>query len=578
MRVFRYFIRAYPGESLIVLLCLLAAGLFEGIGLSTMLPLLSIATESEAGASETASGYEATVRSALAWLGIQPTIGPLLLVVLVAIWLKAGIMLLSKRRVGYTVAHVATDLRLGLLRALLATRWGYYTRQPVGAAANAMASEAERSSYTYRYITLQITYGVEALVYAGIAMAVSWQATLAAAVGAAFTVSVLSAFVRMSGRAGRRQTQLLKSLLGRLTDMLHAVKLLKATGRESAVGPLLAVETRKLNRQLQRRILAKEAVGALNEPIVFSLLAGGILGAFLLLEMSFSSTVVLVLVFTRALSRVNAIQKKYQSMRAEESALWSIREMIERAEREREPRGGTRPPTLERGVRLRDVSVCYEGRPVLEDFDLDIPAGEITALVGASGTGKTTVADLITGLVYPDAGGVEVDGVPLVEIDLERWRRMIGYVPQDGLLLHDSIRSNVTLGDPEVTDEDVEKALRDAGAWEFVSALPEGLDYVVGERGSLFSGGQRQRIAIARALVHRPRLLILDEATAALDAESEDDVWSAVEGLRGRTTVVAISHQPALTQVADHIFRLEKGRAERVSAGSARARNGGEVA
>ena len=126
-------------------------------------------------------------------------------------------------------------------------------------------------------------------------------------------------------------------------------------------------------------------------------------------------------------------------------------------------------------------------------------------------------------------------------------------------MLHDTVARNVSLGDAAIVDTDIESALRDAGAWDFVSALPGGLDASVGERGSLLSGGQRQRIAIARALVHGAKLLILDEATAALDPQSEAGVWSAVQRLRGRTTVLAISHQPALTGVADRIYRMRAG-------------------
>ena len=167
-------------------------------------------------------------------------------------------------------------------------------------------------------------------------------------------------------------------------------------------------------------------------------------------------------------------------------------------------------------------------------------------MIGASGIGKTTLTDLLTGLVQPTAGRVRVDGVPLAELDLGAWRRQVGYVPQDLPMLHDSVRRNVTLGDPSLDDAAVEAALRLAGAWEFVRALPGGLDASVGERGALVSGGQRQRISIARALVHEPRLLIFDEATAALDAESEAAVWQTIASLRGRTTVVAISHHPGL--------------------------------
>jgi len=268
-----------------------------------------------------------------------------------------------------------------------------------------------------------------------------------------------------------------------------------------------------------------------------------------------------VLVFARTLLKINAIQNKAQGMAAEASALWSIAALTRRAEREGERRGGAVPPRLAREVEIRDVDVAFDGRPVLERLSLSIPAGRITALIGPSGAGKTTISDLVSGLVTPDAGAVLVDGVDLAALDLQAWRRQIGFVPQETLLLHESVRANITLGDPELRDADVEAALRDAGAWDLVRTLPEGLDTSVGERGALLSGGQRQRIALARALVHRPRLLILDEATAALDAESEAAVWATLARLRGRTAILAISHQPGLAELADRVYRVEGGRA-----------------
>jgi ATP-binding cassette subfamily C protein len=424
-----------------------------------------------------------------------------------------------------------------------------------------MATEAERASIAFRHLALIATYGVEAALYTGIALVVSWRVTLAAALCATATVSVLHALVRVSSRAGRKQTHLLKTLLGRLTDALQAVKLLKATGRESSIGPLLADYTRRLNRQLQRRVLSQEAMRALQEPILVSLICAGAFVAVSALQMALSSVIVLVLVFYRMLTRINSMQSKYQSMVAEASALWSIVELIDRAKVEREDTGGSAKPHLDRAVELRDVCISYDGQPVLDRLCLELPAGRITAVVGPSGAGKTTVVDLITGLVDPESGCVLIDGVPLPEIDLRAWRGVIGYVPQETILLNDSMRTNVTFGDPDVTDAQIEKALRDADLWDFAARLPDGIDTGVGERGALLSGGQRQRVAIARALVHEPRLLVLDEATAALDAASESEIWASVERLRGRTTVVAISHQPALVAVADRVYRLENGRA-----------------
>ena len=559
MRLFKFFLHAYPGRMAAMLLCLVVATLAEGIGLSTALPLLSLAFGNE-GAS---SPYEEHVRSLLARLGVEPSMGPLITLVIAAFWIKALLMVLSKSQVGYAVAHVATDLRLSLLRALLAARWSYYTRQPIGAISNAMATEADRASNAFHFLALILSYGIEASLYVGLAFAVSWQATLAASLGALLSVTLLSVLVRISARAGHKQTGIMKSMLGRLIDALQAVKLLKATGRESSIGPLLSNETRRLKRQLQRRVFSREALRALQEPLAVTLLCAGLYVALQLASLAPASTLMLALLVFRALSRVNSIQQKFQGMLTESSALWSMLELRGKAEAEREPPAGREIATLARALTLRDVAVNFDDKPCLEGVFLEAPARRITAILGPSGAGKTTLVDLLTGLLEPDSGQVEIDGVPLAQIDIQNWRRRIGYVPQETLLLHESIRTNISFGDPEIDAARVESALRDAGAWAFVEELPEGMESSVGERGSLLSGGQRQRIAIARALVHQPDLLILDEATAALDADTEMEVWRTIAELRGRTTVVAISHQPALASVADRIYRIESGRARR---------------
>jgi ATP-binding cassette subfamily C protein len=565
MRVFAYFIRTYRWQNLAVLLCLVLAAACEAVGVSSLLPLISMAT----GSGMAPPAFESRVTTLLTRVGIEPSIPALLLLVPCAFWLKAMLALLANRQVGYTVARVATDLRLGLLRALLATRWPYYTRQPIGIAANAMSSEANRASHAYEYATMIAAFAIEACVYIAIALAISWRATLVACVAAAITAFVLSGLVRMSGRAGRRQTALLKTLVARLTDALGAVKLLKATGREDSVGELLAGETRLLNRQLQRRVMAREAMRALQEPILVTLLCAGAFAAFAY-QLTFSSLIVLGLAFQQTLSKLNSIQQKYQGMISESFALWSLVEMIEAADSQREAAGGAQHVRVEKSIRFRDVSFTHGEQRVLDAANLEIPAGRITAIIGASGSGKTTLTDLVTGLLLPQAGTIEIDGVALPELELRHWRQSVGYVPQETLLLHDSIRTNVSFGDPRITDAQVEAALRDAGAWDFVSRLPEGIHASVGERGALFSGGQRQRIALARALVHGPRLLILDEATAALDRESEAAVWETIGKLRGRATVIAISHQPALSGVADRVYRLENGRAELLRGDAAR--------
>lgn len=559
MRIFRYFATTYPAQSLLVLVCLVAGGAMEGIGLSAALPILNLFIESP-GVDSNPSQLAIWVSDALATVGLQPSLSVLVPIVIIVFWSKAGAVLFANRQIGYMVAAVATDLRLELLRVLLAARWSFYTRLRPGSAANALATEADRASLAYHHLAQVCGYAVEAAIYLSLALAVSWRVTIGTLATTALTFWALAALVRMSEKAGRKQTKFLKSLLSRVTDSLQAVKLLKATGREPLIGPLLEHDTRRLNLSLRRRVFSKEALRSLQEPIIVSLMCGAF-ALFVYVGIPMAEVVLLTLLLGRTIDVTNKLQRKYQAMVIEESALWSLRDMIDIASTQVEHFSGEVQPTLDVGIELVGISVDFDGTRVLDDFSVSIPAGMITALVGESGAGKTTAADLVTGLIRPDRGEVRVDGVPLDELDVRRWRQLIGYVPQDVLILHDSVEMNVSLGDTSVTPEQVERALRDAGAWEFVSTLPEGVASSVGERGSLLSGGQRQRIAIARALVHGAKLLILDEATAALDPESEAAVWSAVQRLRGRATVLAISHQPALMGVADRIYRVADGRA-----------------
>src|SRR5262245_44440677 len=506
MSVLRYFLKTYPTQTVVMLGCLLLAAAAEAVGLSTLVPVLGLAFQRSGSHGGPPSAFEQTVISALHRVGIEPTLGPLFGVVCAALWLKGVLMLLSKRQVGYTVAWAATDLRLNLLRALLVSSWPFYTRQPVGAVATAMSSEADRASIAFHHLAQIASFVVQTMLYTALALAVSWQATLFAALAGIATLWIMSALVNLSGRAGRRQTQSLRSLLTRLTDVLQGVKLLKGMGREHLVAPILEQDTRRLHKALRKRIFAEEAVLALQEPIVGTLLLVGLVAWVTQAQVAIQSAVLLLFLCFKTLDNLNKAQRKYQLLITEESALLSLVERTEHAQAERESYSGTLEPTLARGLTLDAVSVAHASQVVLAGASIEVPATGITAILGPSGAGKTTIVDLLTGLIRPDAGAVRVDGVSLERLDLRRWRTMIGYVPQELFLLHDSVRINVSLGDPELTDADVVAALNDAGALDFVSALPEGLDSSVGERGMLLSGGQRQRIAIARAIVRRPKL------------------------------------------------------------------------
>lgn len=549
------FVRAYPGRTAIALLALIVAGVMDGLGLSLLLSMLNLAT----GVEDDPSLPEQIALDVVDRLGLEPTLVTLLGLGVGMIALKAVIVLLANRQVGYTVAHVATDLRLQLVRAVMHSRWRYYLAQPVGKLSNAMATEAHRASEGFFHGAVMATQTISALIYAALALMISWQASLIALGFGAGLLALLHFLIRMAGGAGRRQTGLLKSLLSVMTDQLGAVKPLKAMAREDHIDQLLSGQTRDLKKALKNQVVAKAALTALQEPMLAILVGVGFFFFLVQMNMPMATVMIMIFLIARSVNHLAKGQRALQHMVISESAYWSLRTTIEEAEAEREPARGFRKPSLEHSIRFDEVSFRYADQPVLDRISLTIKAGQLTVLTGPSGSGKTTLIDLVAGLLHPGSGQVLVDEVSLLEIDHHQWRRMIGYVPQDSLLINDTVFSNLTLGDPDLTAADAEQALRLADAWDFVDRLPQGLQTPLGERGGTLSGGQRQRLAIARALIHRPALLVLDEATSSLDSESEAAVIKTIEHLKGRLSLLAVSHDEALVQVADRVYRLHEG-------------------
>ncbi len=563
MRLLSTFFRRYPGESILTLAALLFAGIAEGFGMTMLLPLLGIAMDGPGGASAAPAGQKPALEEAIIrgfdLVGLSPTIRLLLLIFVICIMIKAALVLLANKRVGYMVARVATDLRLALIRALFATRWEYYVHQPIGRFTNAFATEASRSADAYLFGIRLVALVVQAMVYATVALMVSWRETLATLVAGFVILYALRRLVKRAKSAGRRQTHLLKTLLSHLTDTLQSIKPLKAMARENLADAVLQTRTRGLNMALRRQVFSEEALRALQEPLMTVFLGFGLYAALVWWQMPLATVLVMVFMLVKVLKTLQKAQKEYQSMVIAESAYWSLWSKIEEAEKEREQNVGSAAPVFADAVRLQEVSFGYGDRRVLNRVSMAFPKGSFSAIIGPSGAGKTTIVDLITGLLSPSSGTIWIDGIPLSSADMKAWRQGIGYVPQETLLLHDTVMVNVTLGDPAYDEADAERALREAGAWDFITGMPNGIHTVVGERGGCLSGGQRQRITIARALVHRPRLMILDEATSALDPATEAAICQTLRQLRGKLTILAISHQSAILEAADRAYRLDNG-------------------
>ncbi len=307
--------RAYPLHSIVMITALLLAGVLEGIGLSMLLPILNIAVRGQSGSGELSPErtgvanptLEQWVTNGFSALGLSPTVGVLLVIFIAAITLKSGLVLLAKKQVGYTVAHVATDLRLEMLRALLASRWQYFLKQPLGSLVNSMGTESARASKAYMHGVIMVADFIQAVIYGTIAFLVSWKITLISLAAGLMTLYVLRRFVHKARRAGIRQTDILKSLLTLLADTLQSIKPLKAMARENASDLLLKKKTNRLNKALQKQVLNKEFLKAFQEQLLMIILAAGLYVMLIYLHIPFASIIVLIFLISKLLKQFSGL-------------------------------------------------------------------------------------------------------------------------------------------------------------------------------------------------------------------------------------------------------------------------------
>lgn len=554
--VLRIFFAARGANPWVVLICLIIASLCEGFGFATLVPLLGAAS----GAGNQSLVSE-SVRGFLHGLGLDASVGTLILVLVAGMLLNSVISLFVMRKVGYANAEVANDMRVRLVKQMLGARWSYLLEHPTGRIANAFSGEVGRSQQAYQLAAQFVAEAVQTAVMLILALLVSWRLAVISLLIGFTTGAAVHFLVSRAKKAGRAQTQLTKELVSLLTDTLDNLKPLKAMGAQQEFVTFFDRRLHRLRRALRRQVINREALRNGQDALLAICMGAAAYLAIVVLDTSLEQVIVIGLILQRTVKGFGRLQAFLQQAVIVESPFKEVEELIAELAANQENPGGRTEPRFERDIRFDAVRFAYGARQVLQGADLIVPAGSITVLTGMSGAGKTTLIDLVLGLHRPQSGRILIDGVDLGEIDLQAWRTMVGYVPQELILFHASVLENLTLSDSDHSEGAVAEALRWAGAEEFVAQLPEGVHTEVGTKGARLSGGQRQRIALARALIRKPRLLILDEVTSALDPESEREICRNILGLQGRTTVLAITHRPAFLEIASRVYQIDEGRA-----------------
>lgn len=547
----------WRGGAIVALL--IGVGMLEGAGLLLLIPLLGAAgLDVDRGG---VGQLSQLVRSTFSQLRVSPS-----LVRVLAVFLVVNVTLSLLRRAQTLLSaslerDVVRSTTIRLYGLIVRMDWLTFSRMRASDLTVALTTESERTGFAAsQLLTIAATANV-AIVYVGVAARLSLAMTAAVFAGASVMVVLLRHRTERAAAFGAANFDAVRDFHGALTDDLAGMKTIRSFGGEERSFSRVSTLANRLFT-IREDSIRNHANGAFWLDIgSVALLVFLVFIVVDILHLSAAAVLLLLLLFARVVPRIASLQ---QSVHFYVNALPSVLRVAELEARclaAAEPsQAATSTVRLRTSLRFACVSFAYaSSERALSDFDLLIEAGSTVALTGPSGSGKTTAADLMMGLVRPTAGHILIDDEPLTRDRMADWRQTVAYVPQDTFLFHDTIRANLLWAVPAASEERLREALLLAAA-DFVFALAEGVDTVVGDRGVRLSGGERQRIALARALLRRPSLLILDEATSALDSENEGRIFDAIHRLHGSMTIVIITHRLSSIAAADVIHVIEDGR------------------
>ncbi|MGL5082129.1 MAG: ABC transporter ATP-binding protein [Microcoleaceae cyanobacterium] len=576
-------IKPYPVRFIFTLILGFSSAIFSGVSTTLIVPVVL----SFLGQDMQLQDGPPVIRALLnPFEGVPENYRPFLMagVIVVAIALKNATSYLAILVSGSLSRALIFDLREAGIKLLLDVDLDYYSKVKVGDLINRLGNEITRTSAAIGALISMFSIGITLLFYIFLLLSISWQLTLITTVMVSIIFFMNQWVIKRSKYYGIRQSKVSKEYSVALLETLTGIRLIKGMANEHQEYTRIVGQLKEQEQIAYMNLMVQSALQPINEVIsIVSILVIVFFGRiFFSSQLTSLSTVLLTYLFLLfrmmpLISQLNNARSKYASVAA---GVEVVQDFLRKDDKPIMQSGAVPYVPMQHGIEFNHIYFSYPGHDavVLKGIDLHVPKGTTLALVGGSGAGKSTIADLLPRFYDPTQGSISIDGVDLRDFDLKSLRQAMGIVSQDTFLFNASIRDNIAYAHPSATNEDILQASERANAYEFIGNLPQGFHTLIGDRGVLLSGGQRQRISIARALLQNPEILILDEATSALDTVSERLVQEAIDELsRDRTTIV-IAHRLSTVEKADQIAVLDQGKVVERGTHSELLRKGGYFA
>jgi len=533
----------------------LLAALSEGLSISLFIPLIQHVANSGA------SGAETLLLAPFERITATWRIPAICAAILACMAMKNILSYANSCLFSWANGSVSHQLRSGILRQLLSVSQSWLDTQDTGRLMNTLGTDTWRASWALRTLVGMLINSCMILIFSVLLLIISWKLTLVTALALLVIAGINRYLTKKARHLGADAHTANQSASLRMVEIFSGMRIIRAYGRE----PHEQFHYDEASQEIRRTFFKMDKMSALVGPVSETLVTALLITILLFSIQSpatLATSVTFLLFLYRLHPRVRQIESDNVTLKTLTPALKELAGVMSRDGKTYLRAGSKRLPGLGHEIEFDNITLWYGSAktPALEEVTFAIPIGCTTALVGPSGAGKSSVISLLCRLYDPTTGSIRMNGVPLAELDLTWWRDQIALVSQDVHIFNATVSANIAYGKLDATPSEILAAARHAHALSFIEALPQGFDTVLGDHGFRLSGGQRQRLALSRALVRDPQILILDEASNALDSISERLMQDTLESFGQDRTVVIIAHRLSTIEHASHVIVLESGR------------------